>query len=123
MEDIIREILDAKRGDEDEIEIKEQKNDLKRQKEKLVALFMERSAHMILHKSEIDAINQFLSQFVAPFRSNQLNAELLRQIVMEAEVYDIESDQLPFTHRTDLVEIMHKEETQLAKSYKIMNQK
>ena len=65
---------------------------------------MDRSAIMVLHKHEIDAISQFLSQFVKPFRSSVIDSNFLRKVVHEAEVYDIESDQLPFTHRTDLIE-------------------
>ena len=64
---------------------------------------MDRSAIMVLHKHEIDAISQFLSQFVKPFRSSVIDSNFLLKVVQEAEVYDIESDQIPFTHKTDLI--------------------
>lgn len=108
MEDIVEAILDTKIQDEHEHNELEKDHilfdDIKRQKEKLISLFLEKCTGDELHEHEIDAISQFLSQFVKPFRSSIIDSNFLRKIVREGEVFDIKSDQLTFTHIPALIE-------------------
>ena len=50
---------------------------------------------------EIKAVIEFLSNYVTPFYSNRLKREVLESLVNIAEVIEIESDDVLFSHKTD----------------------
>lgn len=65
LEDIIEAILDAKIEDEYEV-----MSELKTQKERIVALFLDKHAGTILDANEVHAICEFLAKYVTPFGKN-----------------------------------------------------
>ena len=51
----------------------------------------------------------FLSKFSEPFKRTRLKSEILKQLLSEAEVIELESDDMPFSHRTDKLPILEQE--------------
>ena len=66
-----------------------------------MALFMNRQAGKNLEENEIKAVYKFLRSYVAPFYESRLRKSVLEQLVYNAEVLNIESDDRIFTHKTD----------------------
>lgn len=98
LEDIIEELVGDEIADEYELENREA---FRLQKEQLLALFMTRQAGHILTEHEIHAVTEFLANYVTPFFANRIKQQVLEKLVVDAEVLDIESDNRPFTHKTD----------------------
>jgi len=46
---------------------------------------------------------------VQPFHATRLKPEILNKLVLQGEVYEIEADEMPFTHRTDNFELIKEE--------------
>ena len=98
LEDIIEEIIDDEIEDEYEVDTVEVQ---RKQKQQLLALFMQREAGKVLYENEILAVKEFLSQYVTPFAANRMKTKVLLDLIQVAEVLDIESDKREFTHKTD----------------------
>jgi len=98
LEDIIEELIADEIVDEYEEDNKEAQ---RLQKEQLLALFMQRQAGKVLAENEIKAVTEFLANYVTPFFPNRIKTSVLQELVINAEVIEIESDSRPFTHKTD----------------------
>ena len=99
LEDIIEELLQEEI--EDEKELIERMGERTRMKEKLVLLFSDHKASKVLNTQELIAIEHYCQLQIEPFAADLLPKEQLRQLISCAQIIDIESDSLPFSHNID----------------------
>jgi hypothetical protein len=66
-----------------------------------VYLFMEQQASKVLSPHELHACVEFLAAHVKPFSNRRIRHDQLTKLIEGGEVLEIESNNLPFSHRTD----------------------
>lgn len=88
----------------DEQEIEDVKGVKKLNKEKMIQLFSDSLARLVLNESEMFAVCEFLCLKVKPFMAPTMKRSVLLELVSLSSVIDIESNPVPFTHNLDHVQ-------------------